>query len=81
MIVPYYWSLREQGRSGVLGSALSMFSAILRDGSQTSADLTTKVHISPSTVQRQLKSLVTARLVPAVQPRAHHPTARYEVSR
>jgi Fic family protein len=71
----------KAGAAGLSGTALSMFSAILRDGSQTPADLIAKLHISRSTVQRQLRSLVKAGLVRAVQSSTHDPTAHYEANR
>lgn len=71
----------KAGAAGLSGTALSMFSAILRDGSQTPADLMARLHISRSTVQRQLRSLVKAGLIRAVQSSTHDPTARYEANR
>ncbi|MHB8071500.1 MAG: Fic family protein [Candidatus Cryosericum sp.] len=71
----------KAGSAGLSGTALSVFSTILREGSQTPADLTAKLHISRSTVQRQLKNLIEAGLVRAVQSSTHDPTVRYEGNR
>lgn len=71
----------KAGSAGLSGTALSVFSTILKEGSQTPADLTAKLHVSRSTVQRQLRSLIEAGLVRVVQSSTHDPTARYEANR
>ncbi|MHB8106142.1 MAG: Fic family protein [Candidatus Cryosericum sp.] len=71
----------KAGSAGLSGTALNVFSTILREGSQTPADLTAKLHISRSTVQRQLRNLIEAGLVRVVQSSTHDPTARYEANR
>ncbi|MGB9666882.1 MAG: Fic family protein [Candidatus Cryosericum sp.] len=71
----------KAGAAGLSGTALSVLSAIIKSGPQTPADLTAKLHVSRSTVQRQLKSLMEAGLVRAVQSSTHDPTVRYEANR
>ncbi len=70
----------KAGAAGFSGTALSVFSTILKGGSQTPADLTAKLHISRSTLQRHLRSLIEAGLVRAVQSSTHDPTAHYEAN-
>jgi Fic family protein len=68
------------GAVGFSGTALSVFSAILREGINTPSALTVKLHISHSTLQRHLRSLIGAGLIRAVQSGTHDPTAHYEAN-
>jgi len=70
----------KAGAAGLSGTALNVLSAIIKGGPQTTADLTAKLHMSRSTVQRQLKNLIEAGLVHAVQSSTHDPTAHYEAN-
>jgi len=70
----------KAGTVGFSGTALSVFSAILRDGINTPSALTVKLHISRSTLQRHLRSLIGAGLIRAVQSSSHDPTAHYEAN-
>jgi len=70
----------KAGAVGFSGTALSVFSAILRDGINTPSALTVKLHISHSTLQRHLRSLIGAGLIRAVQSGTHDPTAHYEAN-
>jgi Fic family protein len=70
----------KAGAAGLSGTALSVFAAILKGGSQTPVDLIAKLHISRSTLQRHLRSLIGAGLVRAVQSSTHDPTAHYEAN-
>jgi Fic family protein len=70
----------KAGAVAFSGTALSVFSAILRDGINTPSALTVKLHISRTTLQRHLRSLIGAGLIRAVQSSAHDPTAHYEAN-
>jgi len=70
----------KAGAVGFSGTALSVFSAILKDGINTPSALTVKLHISRSTLQRHLRSLIGAGLIRAVQSGTHDPTAHYEAN-
>ena len=72
--------LIKAGAAGLSGTALSVFSAILKDGVNTPLALEAKLHISRSTLQRHLRSLIGAGLVRAVQSSTHDPTAHYEAN-
>jgi Fic family protein len=70
--------LTKAGTAGLSGNALSILSAILKDGINTPSTLADKLHISRMTVQRHLKSLVEAGFVRSVQSSTNDPTAHYE---
>jgi Fic family protein len=70
----------KAGAAGLSGTALSVFSAILKGGNNTPSALEAKLHISRSTLQRHLRSLIAAGLIRAVQSSTHDPTAHYEAN-
>jgi Fic family protein len=70
--------LARASAAGLSGNALSILSAILKDGVNTPSALADKLHISRMTVQRHLKSLVEAGFVRVVKSSTHDPTAHYE---